>query len=111
MGGDRGQRVAWWGDGRGKLEPSLVLLHGERGRRVVVLCLGGPPGQCSLIHILVQESFEPSDWLQVGQDLGLVKHGERAVPDGHEPICPEVHVHTVDVVEHHLDMCGGLWQN
>jgi len=102
----RCERVAGWGDGRGKPQACLVLIHGEGRGGIVILSLRCPPSQGSLIYILVQESFESSDRLQVIQDLRLVKHGEGSISDGHQPVSPEVHVNTMDIVEHHLHVCG-----
>jgi len=103
---NRSEGVAGWGNWRGEPQPCLVLIHGKRRGRIVILSLRCSPSQGSFIYILVQESFKSPDRLQVIQDLGLVEHREGAISDGHEPVSPEVHVNTVDVVEHHLHVCG-----
>jgi len=102
----RRERVAGWGDWRGEPQPCLVLIHGERRGRIVIFSLRSSSSQGSFIYIFVQEGFKSPDRLQVIQDLGLVEHGEGSISDGHKPVSPEVHVNTMDVVKHHLHVCG-----
>ena len=45
------------------------------------------------------------------QHLGLVKHREGTVTDLNQAISLKVHINTVDVVEHYLDMAWGLGQD